>query len=84
MFVGCPFGARPVCSAASGAATFAFLVRSEPTGVSRSGTESAFRLPELTALFGGIVEKYEYEVKGDLNERPSRGRTDRALVMTKL
>jgi hypothetical protein len=83
LFVGCPFGARPVCSAESGAATFAFLVCSDPTDFSPSGTESAFRLPELTARFGGIVGT-KYEVEGDLNERQSGGRIGRARVMTKL
>ena len=78
LFVGCPFGARPVCSAAeSDASTFAFLVCSDPTDFSPSGTESAFRLPELTARFGGIVGT-KYGVKGDLNKRQSGGRIDRA------
>ncbi len=80
LFVGCPFGARPVCSAESGAATFAFFVCSDPMDFSPSGTESAFRLPELTARFGGMVGT-KYEVKEDLNERQSGGRIDRARVM---
>jgi hypothetical protein len=83
LFVGCPFGARPVCSAAeleSVAATFAFFVCSDPVDFSPSGAESAFRLPELTARFGGIVGT-KYEVKGDLNERQSGRRIDRARVM---
>ena len=54
--VGCPFGARSVCSAESGASTFAFFVCSDPTNFSRSG--AAFHFPGLTAHFGGIV----YEV----------------------
>ena len=63
-------------------ATFAFLVCSDPTDFSPSGTESAFRLPELTAHFGGIVGT-KYEVKGDLNKGQSGGRIGRARVMTK-
>jgi hypothetical protein len=83
LFVGCPFGARPVCSAESGAATFAFLVCSDPTDFSPSGTESAFRLPELTARFGGMVGT-KYEVKGDLNERERKRESGgRIRVVTK-
>lgn len=64
LFVGCPFGARPVCSAEEpgAAVTFAFFVCSDPTDFSPSGSESAFRLPELTARFGGIGGT-AYEVK---------------------
>lgn len=84
LFVGCPFGARPVSSAAA-AATFAFFVCSDPTDFSPSGFESAFRLPELTdtARFGGIWGT-TYGAKRDLNEGQSDGRVDRARVMTKL
>ena len=83
LFVGCPFGARPVSSAA--AATFAFFAGSDPTDFSPSGFESAFRLPELTdtARFGGIRGTM-YGAKRDLNEGQSGGRVDRARVMTKL
>jgi hypothetical protein len=83
LFVGCPFGARPVSSAELGAVTFAFFVCSDP---SPSGSESAFRFPELTArfwLFGGIRGRM-YGVKQDLTERQSGRRVDRARVMTKL
>jgi hypothetical protein len=80
LFVGCPFGARPVCSAEPDAAvTFAFFVCSDPTDFSPSGSESAFRLPELTARFGGMGGT-TYEVKQDLNERQSGGRVDHARV----
>ena len=82
LFVGCPFGARAVCSAESGTATFAFFVCSDPTDSSPSGAESAFRLPELTARFGGIVGT-KYAVKEDLSGRQNGGRIDRARVMTK-
>jgi hypothetical protein len=79
LFVGCPFGARPVCSAESGTATFAFFVCSD---FSPSGAESAFRLPELTARFNGMVGT-KYEVKKSLDKRRSGGRIGRTRVMTK-
>ncbi len=80
LFVGCPLGARPVCSAESGAVVFfAFFVCSDPTDFSPSGSESAFRLPELTARFGGIVGTM-YRARRDLKERQSGGRIDRARV----
>jgi hypothetical protein len=70
-----------VCAAKSGAATFAFFVCSDPTpDCSPSGIESAFRLPELTSRFGGIV-RTKYEVEGYLDERQSGGRI---RLMTKL
>lgn len=77
LFVGCPFGARPVCSAELGSVTFAFFDSSP------SGSESAFRLPELTARFGGM-RRATYGVTQNLNnERRSGVRVDRARVMTK-
>ena len=77
LFVGCPFEARPVSSET---VTFAFLVCSDPTGFSPAGSASAFRLPELTARFGGIV----YRVKQDRNEGRSGSRVEREQLMTKL
>src|SRR6266851_2750060 len=95
LFVGCPFGASPSCCsagllapAAVGAATFAFLVfvcGLDPTGCSPSSeSDSAFRLPELTARFCGMVGT-TYGVERGLNERRcgGRNRIDRARVMTK-
>jgi len=88
LFVGCPFGARPVCSAgslAAGTATFAFfvLVLSAPAGFSPSESGVAFRLVELTARFCGMVGTM-YGIRKDPNERRYGGRIDRAQMMTKL
>ncbi len=80
LFVGCPFGARPVCSADSGAVTFAFFVCSDPTDFSPSGSDSAFRLLELTVRFEGMV-RTTYEVKRDLKKRQSGGRIDRKTAI---
>ena len=83
LFVGCPLGARPVPSARFGAAsTFAFLVVVlELMGFSPSESDSAFRLLELAARFGGIDKTVERMVQ-DFNKE-QRGR-ERERAVTKL
>lgn len=80
LFVGCPLGARPLSSAGVGAAeTFVFLAVLDPMGFPPSESDSAFRLLELAARFGGI-DKSVTGVAQDLNKE-QRGRE---RVMTKL
>ena len=66
LFVGCPLGASPVSSVS--ASTFACLVVFfDPTGFSPSESDSAFRLFELAARFGGIDKSVTW-VAEDLNK----------------
>lgn len=86
LFVGCPFGARPFCSAgslAAGTATFAFFVFLAPADFSPSESGVAFRLVELTARFCDMVGTM-YGIRKGFNERRYRGRIDCVQVMTKL
>lgn len=77
LFVGCPLGARPVPSARFGdGSTFAFLVVFDPMA---SESDSAFRLLELAARFGGIDKSVTWVAK-DFN----KGQRGREPAMTKL
>jgi len=71
LIVGCPLGARLVPSARFGAAsTFAFLVVVlNPTGFSPSESDSAFRLLELAARFGGIDKTVRWVVQDFYKEQ---------------
>ena len=80
LFVGCPLGARPVPSARFGdGSTFAFLVVLDATGFSPSESDSAFRLLEPAARFGGIDKNVAWVAQGFNKEQRGRERT-----MTKL
>lgn len=83
LFVGCPFGARPDCSAGFGAVTFAFFDCLDPTSFSLSETDAAFRLLELTARFCDIIGT-TYGVKQGLKERCGNRIDRRAMIAIQL
>lgn len=69
LFVGCPLGAKPVPSSVrfGDASNFAFLVVLDATGFSESDSDSAVRLLELAARFGGIDKSVAWVVQ-DFNK----------------